>query len=272
MSYGKFLYFIMKLINENVQKITQSPGLQGVYKQIETAARICYLSQPTTLSSEEFVKGLIKKGHLSPLAHGTVYLTIPRDTLFDFTIQVKNNDIWSKIKINTFDDNCYVTTNYRRLYELDKLDWLCYLSEPTEQHFLRTTYQVTTSIGISRELNRHATALAICESSTRYCNFSKEKFGSEIKFITPHWFENASEVEKLLLINNLKNAEKTYLALIEEGLKPQDARSVLPLQTVTTAIYTGYDVDWKRIWELRGANNAHPECQKIIKLMSDLNK
>ncbi len=257
----------MKYVTESVEKIEQQFDLQDIYKHIETAARICYLSKSTKLSSEEFVHSLIKKEHLSPLSHGTVYLTVPFDRIAGFIIQVRNDDIWSKI--NVIKDDCYITTNFRRLYEKDALDWLNYLTKPTEYHALRSTYKVVTSIGISRELNRHATALSICESSTRYCNYSKNKFGNEITFIKPYWYDEASEVEKLSFDSCLKTAEKTYLSLIEEGKQAQEARSVLPLQTTTTVIYTGFDDDWKRICDIRGAVNAHPECQKIIKLIQN---
>lgn len=255
----------MELINQRVEKIDQDWTLDGILKHIETAARVCYQSSPGKLTSKEFVEGLIKRGHLSPLGHGTVYLKIPVKKVTPFYLTILKDDIWTKImQVNNF---VYITTNYRRLYECNALKWLKYLCKPTQYHELRETYKVITSIATSRELNRHATALSICESSTRYCNFSKEKFRHQIKFIKPYWYDNVSEYEKLLLESGLKTAESTYLKLIDEGCKAQEARAILPLETATTVIYTGYSFDWDRICKLRSAEGAHPECQEIAKLI-----
>lgn len=259
----------MDFINQKVERIDQDWTLDGILKQIEIAARICYQSSSGKLTSKEFVDGLIKKGHLSPLGHGTVYLKIPVKKVTPFYLTILKGDIWTKImQVN---NNVYITTNYRRLYECDALKWLKYLCPPTQYHELRETFKVTTSIAISRELNRHATALSICESSTRYCNYSKEKFGHKINFIKPYWYDNASEYEKLLLESGLKTAESTYLKLIDEGCKAQEARAILPLETATTVIYTGFSSDWDRICKLRGAEGAHPECQEIAKLIQKSN-
>lgn len=67
----------MKLIDSSIHIIRQEDSLEGIYKQIERGARICYASESLDNTAKEFVDSLIKRGHLSPLEHGTVYLKIP---------------------------------------------------------------------------------------------------------------------------------------------------------------------------------------------------
>ena len=67
----------MKLIDSSIHIIRQKDSLEGIYKQIERGARICYASESMGKTAKEFVDSLIKRGHLSPLEHGTVYLKIP---------------------------------------------------------------------------------------------------------------------------------------------------------------------------------------------------
>lgn len=175
----------MKLIESKVEIIEQEPGLKGVYKQIEKASRLCYKSEDKICegSAEKMVENLMKRGHGSPLEHGTVYL------FADFYEDVGGSPL-SKYENNkyskyTWDDNgTYVTTNLRVLVENGWLDDLQYLCEPTEYHEKRITVKMNCSIGISREFNRHR-ANSVCETSTRYCNYAKDKFGNEITFVIP---------------------------------------------------------------------------------------
>ena len=108
-------------------------------------------------------------------------------------------------------------------------------------------------------------AFSISEQSTRYCNYSKDKFGNEITFIEPCWsLDNfAGDIFKLALAN----AEKQYIHLINQGWKPQQARNVLPLATATKVIYTAYEKDWKHFFDLRCHSNAHPQAQEIANMI-----
>ena len=197
----------MKLINSSWEIIEQQPGLEGIYEQIELAGRTCYKStRPEGKTAKDFVDFLIKRGHLSPLEHGTVYLMeIWKNTPFDMHLQSKwdNNPYTKIVKVAVGDDIYrYITTNYRVLVENDWLDDLQYLCEPTEYHAKRISIKVNCSIGISREWNRHraldltedmksinSLEFSVCEQSTRYCNYSKDKFGNELTFIIPSWLE-----------------------------------------------------------------------------------
>lgn len=273
----------MKLIESKVEIIEQEPGLEGVYKNIEKAGRLCYKSEDKICegSAEKMVENLIMRGHDSPLEHGTVYLTLKW-----WQIGKKLKYVFNKYsKIRKFK---YVTTNYRVLVENNWLDDLQYLCEPTEHHERRITVKMNCSIGISREFNRHR-ANSVCETSTRYCNYAKDKFGNEITFIIPEWvkdrineiasYNNNDDLARIsyadavfdsrmisdkaisIWLNDLKTTESDYMDLINEGLKPQEARSVLSLDTATEVMYTAYSSDWEHFIFLRTAFGAHPDAR-----------
>lgn len=128
--------------------------------------------------------------------------------------------------------------------------------------------------------------LSISEQSTRYCNYSKDKFGAEITFVIPEWvkkydyFRCGEEyaVDKLnedvsCWYKLLEESEKSYLSLISKGCKPQEARDILPLATATTVMYTAFLSDWEHFFELRTSAGAHPDARAIaIPLMEEFKK
>lgn len=267
----------MKLIRSNFEIVPQAPGLEGLYKQIEIGARNCYKSEDkiTDDSAEKMVEFLKNRGHYSPLEHGTVYLAIPfKYDSAPHTADHAYEYITNKYsKVNVDKDTLYVTTNYRVLVENGWLEDLKYLCKPTEYHEKRVSVMVTCPIGISREFNRHRT-LSVSEQSTRYCNYSKDKFGVEITFVIPEWATNLTPEYKsldysgldhneLVFLDSLAHAERSYMTMIRDGAKPQEARDVLPLATATTVMYTGFVSDWKHFFELRTSAGAHPDARAI---------
>lgn len=273
----------MKLIESKVEILEQEPGLEGIYKQIEKASRLCYKSEDKICegSAEKMVENLMKRGHGSPLEHGTVYLILKW-----WQIGKKLKYVFNKYsKIRKFK---YVTTNYRVLVENNWLNDCQYICEPTEHHEKRITVKMNCSIGISREFNRHR-ANSVCETSTRYCNYAKDKFGSEITFVIPEWvkdrinetasYNNNDDLARIpyadaifdprmtsdkaisIWLNDLKTTESDYMNLINEDLKPQEARSVLSLDTATEVMYTAYSSDWEHFIPLRTAVGAHPDAR-----------
>lgn len=268
----------MKIIESSVKEIIQEPGLEGIYKQVAYGGHICYLSDKVG-GEKEFVDRLISMKHYSPLSHGTVYLTFVADLRFtNEKIDFWKNNHWSKI--NTVPDGlscvrCFVTTNYRVLVENNMLDMLQFATEPTEQHEKRRTFHVICSIGISREMNRHTT-LCISESSTRYCNFSKDRFGNEVTFIKPYWIPSCNPTgsgvnqDHRIWFNFCNHVEYKYLQLIDKGFKPQEAREVLPLCTKTEVIYTAFESDWRHFLDLRCDSKAHPDAQLVANMIKEL--
>lgn len=144
-----------------------------------------------------------------------------------------------------------ITTNLRVLVENNWLDDLKYLCEPTEYHERRITVHFVLPIGISREFCRHR-VMSFAEQSTRYCNFSSDKFNNELTFIEDAWCD-----EELL-----RQIEYWY---INSYLKPQEKRNMLPLCTKTELVMTGFISDWKHFFSLRDAVSAHPQAQELAK-------
>lgn len=267
----------MRLIKSSFEVLPQAPGLEGLYKQIEIGARNCYKSEDkiTEGSAEKMVEFLKGRGHYSPLEHGTVYLTIPfiyaeAPHTAEHAYEYSTNKY---SVVNVGEDAIYVTTNFRVLVENNWLDDLKYLCEPTEHHEKRVSVMVTCAIGISREFNRHRT-FSVSEQSTRYCNYSKDKFGVEITYVIPSWATNLSpeyndlecsgiDHNELVLLDSLKQGERHYMVMMKGGAKPQEARDVLPLATATTVMYTGFVSDWKHFFELRTSVGAHPDARAI---------
>lgn len=97
------------------------------------------------------------------------------------------------IKVNTDNKYAYVTMNYRHIIENNWLDDLKYIHEPTECHKKRVTVRFICDRGVSHEFVRHR-VFSFAQESTRYCNYSKDKFGDELTFIIPCWFENINNI------------------------------------------------------------------------------
>ena len=269
----------MKLIEQSAQLLP----LGSINEQIELAARTCYKSEDkiTEDSSEKFVKRLIDNNHTAMLEHGTVHLTFPQ---FDDRILKYRNNQYSSI------NNWCVTTNYRVIVENGWEDDLQFQCDLTEQHPERYSVKITTSIAIARELCRHR-HFSFAQESTRYCNYSKDKFNNELTFIRPGWCvvndcsyfinkEGITEGDGYLgldktsaentFINNLIRAESDYMWLLERGLKPQEAREILPLSLKTELVMTGFDNDWEHFFSLRldeSTGKVHPDMKKLAQLI-----
>ena len=264
----------MKLINSSVDIIEQKSGIDGIYKMIECAGRTCYRSEDkiTEDSAKEFVDRMIKSKHGAMLEHGTVYLKfyntqtwVSEMTLEDSTytglFYTKNK----YSKCNQVENYMYVTTNLRVLVENNRLDDLRWICEPTEHHEKRITARFTCDRACTHEIVRHRT-LSFAQESQRYVGYDKERFGCEVTFIKPHWYDEEFPA-CLTWIEGLKEAEKKYMELREAGLKPQDARGVLPNATKTEIVVTGFESDWNHFFSLRspkyGAQGPHPDIAKL---------
>lgn len=277
----------MKIIRPQFEIWPQEPGLKGVYRQVERAGRVCYKSEnhQTEVSAEPFVKRMINSQHTAMLEHATLYLQAPEGKLRKYEHEAHS-------RYTSTGGQDYATTNLRVLVEHGWMDDLSLLVEPTPQHERRVTVHFTTQIAITREYNRHRVN-SIAEQSTRYCNYSKDKFGNEITINLPTWVaaegvgEGDSSQEKLLrlcqafaanggktdgwsdidlwLFANL-SAEYAYMSLIERGHKAQEARVVLPLDTNTELVHTAFVSDWKHFFDLRalGTTGApHPDAKVL---------
>lgn len=270
----------MKLVKPSYQIWEQPSGLEGIYKQIEKAGRVCYKSEDkiTEDSARGFVDRMVKSGHGAMLEHGTVYLYIKGIDRTDITKYLFNK--YNKVVEGSL-DHFYVTTNYRTIIENNWLDDLKYLCEPTEYHAKRVTVHFVCDRGVSHEYVRHR-VMSFAQESQRYCNYSKDKFGNGLTFIQPCWLNEErlklygpyhtvirDKSPESIFIASLNCAERDYLDLLEAGWKPQQARAVLPNALKTELVMTGFVSDWINFFKLRTASNAHPQARELAIPLSD---
>lgn len=291
----------MKLINSSVIVKEQESGIDGVYKQIEWAGRHCYksLDKITENSAKEFVDRMIKLGHGAMLEHGTIYLTIDGE---DPNLSRIQSNPYTKVNLVPYEvlteDNytisykAYITTNLRVLIENNLKELLCYQVEPTEHHEKRITAKFICDRGVSHEFVRHR-VFSFAQESQRYCNYNKDKFNNELTFIKPTWLDiptgdytywdgdwcDIDNMKIQLPSDNgiadnflwcLNNAGMQYRLLINKGLKPQEARAILPNATKTELVMTGFESDWEHFFELRCSGAAHPDAKKLADELKSL--
>lgn len=280
----------MKLIESSVQIIEE----KDPYKMIELAGRTCYhsLDKITEDSSKEFVDRMIKLGHGAMLEHGTIYLTIdgedPNLSKIQSNPHTKVNLVPYEVLTEgnyTISYKAHITTNLRVLIENNLKELLQYQVEPTEHHEKRITAKFICDRGVSHEFVRHR-VFSFAQESQRYCNYSKDKFNNELTFIKPTWLDiptgdytywdgdwcDIDNMKIQLPSDNgvadnflwcLNNAGMQYKLLINKGLKPQEARGVLPNATKTELVMTGFESDWEGFFKLRCSGAAHPDAKKL---------
>lgn len=115
--------------------------------------------------------------------------------------------------------------------------------------------------GVTHEIVRHRLA-SYCQESTRYCNYSKAKFGG-ITFIDP-CFWSKDDYKFVVWKKSMQDAENTYLCLLGQGATPQEARSVLPNSLKTEIVVTANFREWRHILKLRTAPTAHPQMREVM--------
>ena len=126
--------------------------------------------------------------------------------------------------------------------------------------------------GISHELVRHRLA-SFAQESTRYCNYSKDDFGSEITFIIPDYLEYKSEGWNIWK-ESMKQAEDAYFKMLDFGLSPQQARAVLPNSLKTEVVMTANLREWRHFFKLRvlgTTGKPHPQMLEVaVPLLEDM--
>jgi thymidylate synthase (FAD) len=115
--------------------------------------------------------------------------------------------------------------------------------------------------GISHEIVRHRIA-AYSQESTRYCRYSKDRFGNEIAVIEPYFFLD-DEVAYQQWKDACQAAEKGYMTLLQAGRSAQEARSVLPNSLKTELVVTYNMREWRHFFRLRCDPAAHPQMRQV---------
>lgn len=123
--------------------------------------------------------------------------------------------------------------------------------------------------GVSHEIVRHRVA-SYCQESTRYCNYSKDKFNKEITVIKPYFWKDGSN-QFIEWKSAMKIAESHYFDLLALGATPQEARSVLPNSLKTEVVMTANIREWRHFFKLRTSLAAHPQIREVaIPLLKEL--
>lgn len=171
------------------------------------------------------------------------------------------------------------------LYRIAEAGRVCYQSEATTDNktFVRNlikrghesvlehaiiSVRIICDRGVSHELVRHRIA-SYSQESTRYCNYSKDKFGHELTFIRPPWvdqdayYPSASDA----WIKTMLDIECEYMDLIERGWTPEQARTILPNSLKTEIVVTMNLREWRHFFRLRCAPAAHPQMRQIANLL-----
>lgn len=284
----------MRLIKPSFQIIKPTGyTIDDIYKSIELAGRVSYKSEDriTEDSAKTFVERMMKMKHLSTCEFGTVYLYIDyHNPSFGKIVDKYNNNEYSKCIIDTvFPNKAYISSNYRVLIENNWLDDLKYLCEPTEYHHKRYIVKFICDKAIANEFVRHR-KFSFLQESTRYCNYSKDKFGNELTFIIPEWCPEIREdsnkgwdpcsIYDKFYLQHLQMAEDIYFNLLKQwdekvpdkryksGFRnnpwtPQQARNILPLSLKTELYMCGFAEDWEQFFKLRTAPNAHPQAREL---------
>lgn len=272
----------MKLIKQSFKILEQKDfTLVGIKKFIERCARVSYKSEDkmTDTSYEKFVGMLERRDHARPLEFGTVHLKMYISDFHKLRDILCINNMWNDqwIKYHYTGNITYVTTNYR--YYLDIAKHIpnvkeYFTEEDNEYYPKRYTVHMILDRGVMDEFRTHV-GLSHLAESTRYVNYSKEKFGSEITFIKPCWVNISTTDSAVYDANNsgdyfiqaLEDAENWYLSLLKEGWTPQQARSVLPLGIKSELISCGFKEAWENFFYRRCAKDAHPMAREIAKPM-----
>ena len=284
----------MKVIEPSVEILKQEDfSIKGIKRFIEQCARLSYKSEDriTEDSYEKFVQMLIDKDHARPLEFGTVHLKMNFNHFDDFIANLSYagslNCLWIKWNFNSMNSMYYITTNYRYYTEVCLRDspYLaehCFTEEDSEFYPKRYAAKFIISRGIMDEFRTHISLSSIAES-TRYCNYSKGKFGNEITCVIPCYCsdliegnsydlsiceygliqaENLSE-KSAKWVESMCQAEQDYMDLLNNGCTAQEARDVLPLGIKSELILCGFKDAWDNFFYRRCAVDAHPDARYI---------
>lgn len=254
----------MKVIDSQVETVVQGPGIVGMLKHIELIGRVSHKSEDKIgeRTYVKFIEMLRESGHWACFDMGTVYLKVP---LFRFGLihKLLSKSPWTRWTRSGW--YYYITTTYRVILQLGlEREMEKYWSEPGPKHYYRATAKFTCSRFIANQIVRHA-SLRPLQESMRYINYGREKFGNII-YILPQWaYKNGKKLglsskgeelwqelldkgDSVALGRNAmwEKAESEYMSEISQGLRPEDARGALPLDTKTDIYLCGYLYDWYR--------------------------
>lgn len=248
---------------------------KDVVHHIAKCARVCYASEVNNSSADKHLYlSLWKNGHRSMFRHAGVYYEIPEKLQISpkayIGATVVQEGTMYYVSANEQSAKEYWDKRYYK-YRVKYYDAFKLL--PFVQHkLIRYTFCIDTGIDITREYNRKSPN-AIAEQSTRYVDFNK-KVG--IRFKKCHWMPKCNLYRKFLYKFMLKTTELFYKISRSKfglNLKPEDARFILPLDTMSKVIYTYTVAEWEYIINMRlfdWTGKAHPDAKIVAKQIYDI--
>ena len=285
----------MKIIKPSVEFFgAVQTDYAGTLAFIERCGRLCYKSEDkiTDSSAEGFVKRLISAGHLAMVEHSNFVVRLPHNFVAgkkqapnapvaygvgkyfntyadgDFTYIGGNLTAWAQLT-NKHPNSAGVVPFriiYGDLFSWDSAylfsDWqVCPHNEiPNALH--RYSAKFICDRGVSHELVRHRPC-SFAQESTRYVNYG----GKDMEFIEPAGFAEWPIRSSVDFRVNLRDCEILYEQLLAEGLKPQQARAVLPNALKTEIIVTADVAEWGHIKKLRTHPSAHPDMVRLTSMI-----
>lgn len=183
---------------------------------------------------------------------------------FEFMDKVDGDTILTKLEESG--RVCYKSEDYIKEGSKERfLKSIIKMGHESVLEHVNLTIQVITSRSISHQLVRHRIA-SYSQESQRYCNYSKDKFGDEITVIKPSTLPEYSK-EYLVWLQACKISERAYFELLELGVKPEDAREVLPNSTKTEIVVTMNIRSWRNFFKQRTHISADPKMRELANLI-----
>ena len=278
----------MKFVDPNAEII----DIHDPLERIERIGRICYKSEdkigPGT--AKKFVKMLIQRKHYAMLEHAHVHFKVEAESLDDL-INVPGvivSKLAKHLWLVTVSVSHLFNPQYCKMWPFREMQILfeyrynmahvsecpCFsdvrlLDDLSDYIELKHSHELVSVCficdrGVSHELVRHRCAVA--QASTRYCNYASDKFGNEIQVVVPSTFADWDESSRACWTAATNASEQCYLAMIENGRKPQEARSVLNNSLATQVVLSMTPDRWEHFFDLRsrGTTGApHPDMKVV---------
>lgn len=290
----------MKLIKQYCYLDDQTDfSIPGIKKFIEKQAKTCYQSTHTITddSYEKFVQRMIDSDHSRTLEFATVHLLFPLDIFYNLiqylALSKDYSTQWFKYNIDGKNSLVFVSVNYRYYLRLEEqfknteYDLKKYETYSDNDKFpKRHTIHFITDRVTMDSFRTHVGMSSIAES-TRFCNYSKDKYGNELTFIIPNWIDLPigeykmfggqwcdeddipRQYKKDMATDNfllgLRSAESEYMLLLKSGWKAEQARQILPLSVKSELVLCGFDDCWNNFLYRRDDPHAHPMAREIAR-------
>lgn len=271
-------------------------SIEDPIDKVAAVARNCYLSTPKSADEGPFVARLVSNRHLAMLEHAAFVFRLPT-RIYEELAHLTD----PFIKLIPLADGALLSVNLRTLIEHQNgggSSWAALISalplrvrtlifpesKPATDGSVRLlteaevgalplelrldlqhlTFRLITDRGVSHELVRHRRC-SFAQESTRYCNYAKDKFSGELTFIRPLGYEcNRESYDRFF-----SASERTYMELVARGVRPDEARAVLPNALKTSIVVSADLREWLHIFELRTAPSAHPDMVRVMTMVKD---